>query len=74
VLVERVGEQGAGRKKRGGRRREKGKEKKKERRKEKEEREEKKGGPAGFAAMVAIQAWHRREAERTPNEENMKIR
>ena len=46
--VLRVGEQGAGRKKRGGRRREKGKEKKKERRKEKEKMDEKKkGGGAG---------------------------
>jgi hypothetical protein len=70
----RVGEHGAGRKKRGGRRREKGKEKKKERRKEKEKKGGKERGPAGFAAMVAIQAWRRREAERTPNEENRKIR
>ena len=50
------------------------KEKKKERRKEKEKREEKKkrGAPAGFASTVASRAWRRREAERTPNEENRK--
>ena len=62
----------------GGRKEEGGEgKKKKERRKEKEKREEKKkgeGAPAGFAAMVASRAWSRREDERTPNEENRKIR
>ena len=67
-----------GRKEEGGegkKKRRKGK--KKERRKEKEKREEKKkgeGAPAGFAATIASRAWHRREAERTPNEENRNIR
>ena len=51
------------------RREEKGKRKGKEK-----GEKERKGEKAGFAAMVAIQAWRRREAERTPNEENMKIR
>ena len=54
------------------RRREKEKEKRKKERREKEEKE--KEAPAGFAATVASRAWRRREAERTPNEENRKIR
>ena len=63
----------------GGRKEEGGEGKKERKRKRREGKKKRKGrkrrgAPAGFAAMVAIQAWHRREAECTPNEENMKIR
>ena len=71
--VLRVGEQGAGREKRGGRRMEKEKGEK-ERKGEKGGKEKGRGAPAGFTATVASRAWRRREAERTPNEENRKIR
>jgi len=50
---------------------EKEKEKKeKERREKKEKGEKEKEAPAGFAALVASQAWRRREATCTRNEEN----